>query len=138
MSEELNVNKITAEVISDLAKSSAKYVLQKLSKTCKDIVIKNEIDFGLAFENYLTEAEGHISKAKTILYGQTPHDLYSFFVCMGIRNNENIIDASNVNNILDIGNKLIITGTGGIGKSMLMRHCFLNTISMTPYIPVFN
>ena len=55
---------------------------------------------------------------------------------MGIRNNENIIDTSNVNNILDIGNKLIITGTGGIGKSMLMRHCFLNTISMTPYIPV--
>lgn len=136
MSEELNVNKITAEVISDLAKSSAKYVVQKLSKACKDVVIKDEIDFGFAFENYLTEAEGHISKAKTILYGQTPHDLYSFFVCMGIRNNENIIDTSNVNNILDIGNKLIITGTGGIGKSMLMRHCFLNTISMTPYIPV--
>lgn len=39
MSEELNVNKITAEVISDLEKSSAKYVLQKLSKACKDIVI---------------------------------------------------------------------------------------------------
>lgn len=136
MSEELNVNKITAEVISDLAKSSAKYVVQKLSKACKDVVIKDEIDFGFAFENYLTEAEGHISKAKTILYGQTPHDLYSFFVCMGIRNNENVIDTSNVNNILDIGNKLIITGTGGIGKSMLMRHCFLNTISMTPYIPV--
>lgn len=136
MSEELNVNKITAEVISDLAKSSAQYVVQKLSKACKDVVIKDEIDFGFAFENYLTEAEGHISKAKTILYGQTPHDLYSFFVCMEIRNNENIIDTSNVNNILDIGNKLIITGTGGIGKSMLMRHCFLNTISMTPYIPV--
>ena len=136
MSEELNVNKITAEVISDLAKSSAKYVVQKLSKACKDVVIKDEIDFGFAFENYLTEAEGHISKAKTILYGQTPHDLYSFFVCMGIRNNDNVIDTSNVNNILDIGNKLIITGTGGIGKSMLMRHCFLNTISMTPYIPV--
>lgn len=136
MSEELDVNKITAEVISDLAKSSAKFVVQKLSKACKDVVIKDEIDFGFAFENYLTEAEGHIGKAKTILYGQTPHDLYSFFVCMGIRNNENVIDTSNVNNILDIGNKLIITGTGGIGKSMLMRHCFLNTISMTPYIPV--
>lgn len=43
---------------------------------------------------------------------------------MGISNRQHIIDTSNVNNILDIGNKIIITGTGGIGKSMLMKHFF--------------
>ncbi|MBQ8527219.1 MAG: hypothetical protein IJ429_01980 [Lachnospiraceae bacterium] len=136
MSVELNVNEITAEVISDLAKSSAKFVCEKLTKVCKDVVVKNEIDYGGAFEKYLTEAERHISKAKTILYGQIPHDLYSFFVCMGIRNKETTIDTSDVNNILNIGHKIIISGTGGIGKSMLMRHFFLNTISTTSYIPV--
>lgn len=41
-----------------------------------------------------------------------------------------------MNNILSIGHKIIITGTGGIGKSMLMKHCFMNAIVSTNLIPV--
>lgn len=102
----------------------------------KDVNNKIDIDYGLAFQKYLSEAERHISMAKTILYGQTPHHLYSFFECMGISNRNNSIDTSNVNNILNIGHKIIITGTGGIGKSMLMKHFFLDAIRHTMYIPV--
>lgn len=136
MAEELNVNKISAEVISELAKSAASCVVKKLGKIYRDIVNKEEIDYGTAFEKYLLDAERHIGMAKTILYGQTPHYLYSFFECMGISNRQQTIDPSNVNNVLSIGNKIIITGTGGIGKSMLMKHFFLNTIQETHYIPV--
>lgn len=136
MAEELNVNKISAEVISELAKSAANCVVKKLGKLYRDIVNKEQIDYGTAFEKYLLDAEQHIGMAKTILYGQTPHYLYSFFECMGIRNRQQTIDSSNVNNVLNIGNKIIITGTGGIGKSMLMKHFFLNTIQETHYIPV--
>lgn len=136
MAEEINVNKISADVISELAKNAACFVVKKLRKAYKDFVSKEDIDYGTAFEKYLLEAEQHISMAKTILYGQTPQYLYSFFVCMGISNRKDIIDTSNVNNILDIGNKIIMTGTGGIGKSMLMKHIFLNTIHTTSYIPI--
>ena len=136
MGEELNVNKISAEVISELAKSAASCVVKKLGKIYKDIVNREDVDFGTAFEKYLSEAERHIGMAKTILYGQTPHYLYSFFECMNISNRQHTIDTSNMNNILDIGNKIIITGTGGIGKSMLMKHFFLNTIQTTSYIPI--
>lgn len=136
MAEELNVNKISAEVITELAKDAACFVTKKLGKIYKDIINKEDINYGIAFEKYLLEAERHIGMAKTILYGQTPHYLYSFFECMGITNKKCIIDTSNVNNVLDIGNKIIITGTGGIGKSMLMKHFFLNTISTTSYIPI--
>ncbi len=133
---ELDYNKITAEVITDLAKSAAKTILNKISEKYKDVYNKGDIDYGTAFEKYLTESEKHISMAKTILYGQIPKHLYSFFECMGIRNGKKIIDTSDVNNILSIGHKIIITGTGGIGKSMLMKHCFLNSISNTALIPV--
>jgi len=136
MSEDLNINKITAEVISDLAKNVAKTILQKLTKIYKDVLNKDDIDYGTAFENYLKDAQKNISMSKTILYGQVPHDLYSFFECIGIRNKKDIIDTSNINNILQIGHKIIITGTGGIGKSVLMKHCFLNAIKNTYYIPV--
>lgn len=133
---DLDYNKITADVISNLATSAGKTVLEKITKRCKDALNKGEIDFGIAFEKYLTQSEKSISMAKTILYGQTPHYLYSFFECMRIRRDKDTIDTTDVNNILSIGHKIIITGTGGIGKSMLMRHCFLNTVSKTQLIPV--
>ena len=132
----LDYNKITANVISNLATSVGKTVLEKITKRCKDTLTKGEIDFGIAFERYLTESEKSISMAKTILYGQTPHHLYSFFECVKIKNGIKRIDTLNVNNVLSIGHKIIITGTGGIGKSMLMKHCFLNAISNTQLIPV--
>lgn len=136
MDEIIDVNKIGAEIISNLAKEAASYVIKKVGKTYKDIINKESVDYRLAFEKYLNEAENHICMAKTILYGQTPHYLYSFFECMGISNNQNTIDTSNINNVLNLGNKIIITGTGGIGKSMLMRHFFLNTINKTQFIPI--
>ncbi|MEE1280689.1 MAG: hypothetical protein UHK60_00340 [Acutalibacteraceae bacterium] len=133
---ELAYSKITADVITDLAKSAAKNIVNKIAKIYKDTVNKDDIDLGTAFEKYLKNSEKHVSMAKTILYGQTPRHLYSFFECMGITDNKKVIDTSDVNNILDLGHKIIISGTGGIGKSMLMRHCFLNSISNTQLIPV--
>ncbi len=103
MSEEFSLNKITAEVISDLSKSAANFVIKKLKKQWRDIVNQETIDYGTAFEKYLLESERHISMAKTILYGQTPKNLYSFFECMEIRNRQEAIDTSNVNNVLNIG-----------------------------------
>ncbi|MEE1077022.1 MAG: hypothetical protein UHY68_07160 [Acutalibacteraceae bacterium] len=133
---ELTYSKITADVITDLAKSEAKNIVNKIAKIYKDTVNKDDIDLGTAFEKYLKNSEKHVSMAKTILYGQTPRHLYSFFECMGITDNKKVIDTSDVNNILALGHKIIISGTGGIGKSMLMRHCFLNSISNTQLIPV--
>ncbi len=136
MNNNLDANKISAEVITELAKTVSKSILEKLKKSYKDNINKNNIDYGIAFEEYLKTSRENVRMAKTILYGQTPRDLYSFFECMNIQSNGNIIDTSNVNNIIEHGHKIIITGTGGIGKSMLMRHCFLSTIQNTQLIPV--
>lgn len=130
------INEITAEVIRNLAKDAAKFIINRIKTLHGDYINKEDIDYRDAFEKYLTEAKKSISMAKTILYGQTPHDLYSFFECMGINNAYEEIDTSDVNNILACGHKMIITGTGGMGKSMLMKHCFLNTIKRTNLIPV--
>lgn len=46
------------------------------------------------------------------------------------------IGTENINDLLKIGNKLIVTGTGGVGKSILFKHLFLNTVSETEFIPV--
>lgn len=136
MFKEINMAEISTEVISGLAKDVAVFIAKKLEKKYKDIVSREDIDYGTAFEKYLLDAEKHVGMAKTILYGQTPHYLYTFFECMGVSDWDNDIDTCNVNNLLDMGNKIIITGTGGIGKSMLMRHFFLDCIKNTSYIPI--
>ena len=42
-----------------------------------------------------------------------------------------------MNNILDISNFIIIEGTGGIGKSTLLKHFFINELEKKDLIPLF-
>ena len=39
--------------------------------------------------------------------------------------------------IFQKNNKIIVTGTGGVGKSMLMKHIFINQIDTASSIPIF-
>ena len=53
MKNNLDINKITAEVITDLAKSTAQTLYKKTLNYVTDIQKKEEVDFGYAYENYL-------------------------------------------------------------------------------------
>lgn len=136
MVNNLDINKISAEVITDLAKSTAQTLYKKVINYITDIQKKEEIDFGYAYENYLKYAKETHEKIKTLLYRHAAKDIYSFYECVGLNRNGNVIDTSNVNNVLEIGNKIIITGTGGIGKSVMMKHFFLNVLQNTQYVPI--
>ena len=136
MVNNLDINKISAEVITDLAKSTAQTLYKKVMNYITDIQKKEQIDFGYAYENYLKYAKETHEKIKTLLYRHAAKDIYSFYECVGLKRNGNVIDTSNVNNVLEIGNKIIITGTGGIGKSVMMKHFFLNVLQNTQYVPV--
>jgi hypothetical protein len=136
MSNEMDVNKITAEVATELAKSTAKSVFEKVKGYFIDLQNKEEIDFGYAFENYLNYSKEVQCKIKTLLYRHTPKDIYSFYECIGLRHGSKVIDTCNLNNIAKFGHKIIITGTGGIGKSVMMKHFFLNCIENMNLVPI--
>lgn len=136
MKNNLDINKITAEVITDLAKSTAQTLYKKTLNYVTDIQKKEEVDFGYAYENYLKYAKTIHEKIKTLLYRHAAKDIYSFYECVGLTRNDEIIDTSDVNNVLEIGNKIIISGTGGIGKSVMMKHFFLNVLQNTNYVPI--
>ena len=129
-------DRVIVGLITKLAYNVGTSVFNKVKQKYEDSVNKNSIGYGNAFEKYLLKSRNYISKAKTILYGRVPHDIYTFFECMNVICGKKIIKTYDINDILNIGKKIIITGTGGIGKSMLMRHFFLNTIEKTNYIPV--
>lgn len=136
MGNDLDINKISAAVITDLAKTTAQTLYKKVISYVQDIQKKDEIDFGYAYENYLNYSKSIHEKIKTLLYRHSAKDIYSFYECVGLNRNGQIIDTSDINNLIQLGNKFIITGTGGIGKSVMMKHLFLNALQNTNYVPI--
>ena len=132
----IDVNKIAAETISELSKNAAAIVAGKLKKAAKDAILKGSIDFGSAFRKYLTASKERCEKIKTLLYKQDPQSLYAFYVSLNVRRGRKVIETKDINNILDIGHKLIVSGTGGIGKTIMLKYFFVDCVKRTDLIPV--
>ena len=118
----------------------------------------NEISLSAAvlsnphFEQYLKNAKEKYSTIKTLLYSDQPKPFYDFYVCNDIErwipvpskfeSVYNVVKIENVTvmSLSQCSRFVILAGTGGLGKSMMMRHLLLNAIesySETLLIPVF-
>ncbi len=136
MKKDVNINIDANKIATNLIEDAIKLAWDKVKCFFKDIGKKDAIDYRDAYEEYLKNTKERYCKIKTIIYRKVPKDIYSFYECIGVDYNNATIDTSNVNNLLSISHRLIITGTGGIGKSMLLKHLYLNSISETNHIPV--
>jgi len=84
------------------------------------------------FGNYLKKATDFYSTVKTLLYSEAPRNFRDFYVpndvkakYVGAGSNMERLKTPITELIGNPFNNLIIKGTGGIGKSMMMRHLFL-------------
>lgn len=127
---------ITTSVLTNLVETVASKVYQKAKGVVVNSVKKHEVDIGTAFREYLAYSVTQYDKIKTLLYRHTPMPIYSFYEFVDLELDEDRIDTSDINNVLAVGNKLIVSGTGGCGKSVMLKHFFLNTVRNTDYIPV--
>lgn len=127
---------IAVDVVTDLAKNFANYLYNKIKSIIIDKKAHDELYFQTAYEKYLYATKERNEKVKTLLYKQVPQYLYDFYECLGVKYKKKKIDTSDINNLFSVGHKLIITGTGGIGKTTMMKHLFLNCIEKTDYIPI--
>lgn len=109
-----------------------KKIEELLKKNKSKISINNQ----QAFKDYIKTILDRYLKIKTLLYRNEPKYFYSFYEEPFLRENTNLISTDNIENVFNKGNKIIISGTGGIGKSMLMQHFLLNSIAYELYIPI--
>lgn len=89
------------------------------------------------FSNYLQNAHEKYCSIKTLLYSDHPRKFYDFYVCNTVYQKINlssktykqktIYDAT-ASSLSDCSNFVILSGTGGLGKSMMMRHLLLGAI----------
>ena len=101
------------------------------------------------YRTYLYRAYEKHSKKKTFLY-EMQRDFDGFFVCNDVKRRENVcrsgkevdrvISNACVDSFQEDRRFIVLSGTGGMGKSMMMTHFMLDTIDKnreTGKVPVF-
>ncbi len=128
---------VTKELIQDNLEKVIKGIGLAGKGAYKELLIKT----GKAFSRYYDTSISKYSKTKTILYRNTPVDLYDFYVNLDLEyDRKNVIDSSKINTLIEISKSIIITGIAGCGKSTLLKHLFLNTtntIKKSKYLPIY-
>lgn len=128
---ESGVKKATENVINRAVNAVADFVRKKYKE--------HQVDIGTAFERYLDNASERYNKIRTLATGTEPRSIIgddSIYVKIGVQYHDQEISTSTVEPMLNISNNILILGSGGVGKSMLMRYLFLNTAMRGDYVPV--
>lgn len=124
-------------IAPELTPENAGKVLIIESKIAEDLL--SEEDEMNPFKKYLDSAAEFFSTKKTLLYAEKPHPFYDLYVCNDIRYRKfrinGVRDTKEEKTISDVtvqkleaeSKCVIIEGTGGIGKSMLLTHLFLSS-----------
>lgn len=124
---------ITSALASRAVVASASFVADK-AKLIGDQI---KVELGTAFTRYLDRLVARYSFVKTVFYSDDPHFLYDFYVLQDLGNSRHSITDVDTPSLLSVGTRFLITGTGGSGKSFLMRHLLLDSIQTTDFIPIF-
>ena len=107
----------------------------------KESEIKNEE------AEYFNRLKKDYDEITTLLYKDTPQPFYDFYICNNIyrfeggRSKKRIyIENVTVNALLDHSNYVLLSGNGGLGKSMMMRHLLLDCVNRyeeVSLLPIF-
>lgn len=89
-----------------------------------------------AYKDYLLKTREKYSKSKSFFVRNESIDLYDYYIPTGIQCGNNRIEVPRFSSCVDASNRFIITGTGGSGKSVLMRHLFLDCIAEKKFVPI--
>ncbi len=128
---------IDANQIADFVKKNETTILKLLKKGYASVEESLMIKTKKAYTNYLENTAEKYSKSKSFFIGDQPVNLYDYYVPIGISCGQKILQNPGIKNCSDCSKRIVITGSGGSGKTVLMKHLFLNCIKVKPYVPVF-
>jgi len=147
------------EFISSIGTSAEKHIVVKPFMDAPEEESKVEDDkryevvLSREYKEYIESARGKYTKIKTILHDELK-PFRDFYVCNGLTRRmtvqDNItieqmrqsryIDVPTADKLAEYSNYIVIVGTGGLGKSMMMQHLMLDTLDRCDEIgriPIF-
>lgn len=133
MTEEINPNKIIAEFLNLKVNDLTKVADNLISGTREKI----QITLKTGYEKFLKESFSRYGKSKTFFHRDSNVNLSTFYVPLGLKCNDILIKSANIKALLDSNKNIVIAGTGGAGKSIMLKHLFINSLFAKKQIPVF-
>jgi predicted NACHT family NTPase len=89
------------------------------------------------YTSYLDRTLKRYSKSKSFFIRSAPVPLYTFYVPMDLSAREQVLTTPGAQDIADVSPFALITGTGGSGKSLFMRHLLISSIQSQLKTPIF-
>lgn len=148
-------NELLAEIIKDIAMDASSALVKKARDFLVDIDKKKQIDVGNAYVEYLSKVYDSYLKSKSLVYREEKRELSSFFEPVDLRAasfdfwktlsvrgskksiQDDVVSSNDLAGLFDKGTKIVVTGIGGAGKTILMKHFCLRSIDVMHKIPVF-
>lgn len=133
MPDEFDFNKVVAEVIQTN--------LDKLFSTGTDAArgIRNTLrpKFEATYRRYLTRILQRYGQGKSFFVRSEAIPLYDFFVPLDLRTQHRTLRRPSALDLFRVAPHVIIEGSGGSGKSMMMRHFLLSGLKSAEKTPIF-
>lgn len=147
---EIKLTKYLDTALSTAAEKSTDHLITNLLGIGAQIYTQNakavKVKTYEAFRRYLELAYNRLNKMKTLATGLDTVSIIgenSIYVngCVRYSNlrekKSKDIEVFSVKDLEQLGNQILIMGTGGAGKTMLMKYLFLNTKNRGSHVPVF-
>lgn len=127
-------NTLTVEVACKAIDIFGDRFIDFIKKKYRDKTEIDSIIYGDAWDRYLKKSIKYLSIARSILDGNT-RNIYDTYQCTGLTNGEDEYNC-NINDLINLSNNIIITGIGGIGKTTMMKHLFVDAANQG-YVPIY-
>ena len=137
------VDGVTATFIEELSNNPKIKVVfardvgneQKLSDNAPSTSESSEI-----FDDYLKKSKERHSVIKNLLYHDKPKPFYEIYVQNNVKHEVKVYENITAATLTELSRFIILEGIGGLGKSMMMRHLWLNAsdnLRTSIYVPIF-
>lgn len=133
----MGVNHLEQIIGSQIVEKVIPELWSGLKLKYKEHTFRKEEELKVIYQEYLSYSYEKYSQIKTLLYSNEPQSIYSFYEPMKLSINGNKVDLEDSMEAATRKRKIIISGTGGIGKSMMMKKMYLDFIQQDTFIPVF-
>jgi hypothetical protein len=133
MDTEFDINKVAAEFVADKI-DSAWGLLSSQARGARDLL---KSKFARTYRGYLERTLSRYSRGKSFFIRSEPTPLYSFFVPLDLESHTRKFAKACFVDLAELCPLSIITGSGGSGKTMLMRHMLIGAITSRLKTPIF-
>src|SRR6266404_8323396 len=97
----------------------------------KEASKETRLSWRLGYERYLEKAASRYYFAKSFLRTEDPQPLYEFYVPLSVGSRLVRLDKTSIVELTAGNPFVVIVASGGSGKTMLMRHLFMDTLEST-------